>query len=37
MHGFAHVPNGVHGRTDLMPAKLDWRNPVAQVVLERMT
>ena len=29
--GFIHIHNGVHGGADLVPADLDWRNPVMQI------
>jgi hypothetical protein len=35
--GFVHVHSGIHGIGDADPAVLDWRNPVAQVVIERMS
>ncbi len=34
--GFVHIHNGVHGMGGLSAAEYDWRNPVAQVVIERM-
>jgi hypothetical protein len=34
--GFVHIHNGVHGVADLVPAQFDWRNPVAEIVIERM-
>jgi len=34
--GFVHVHAGIHGIGDADPAKLDWRNPVAIIVIERM-
>jgi len=34
--GFVHIHNGVHGIGDLMPATMDWRNPVARIVVERV-
>jgi hypothetical protein len=34
--GFVHIHNGIHGIGDADPAILDWRNPVAQIVIERM-
>lgn len=34
--GFVHVHSGIHGIGDADPAVLDWRNPVAKIVIERM-
>ncbi len=34
--GFVHIHNGIHGIGDLSAAKMDWRNPTAQVVIERV-
>jgi hypothetical protein len=34
--GFAHIHNGIHGVGDANPAMLDWRNPVAEIIIERM-
>jgi hypothetical protein len=34
--GFVHIHNGVHGIADLVASKFDWRNPVAEIVIERM-
>ncbi|MGD8594223.1 MAG: spondin domain-containing protein [Gammaproteobacteria bacterium] len=34
--GFVHIHSGIHGIGDADPAVLDWRNPVAQIVIERM-
>lgn len=34
--GFVHIHNGVHGIGDLVPATMDWRNPVAKIVIERV-
>jgi len=34
--GFVHVHAGVHGIKDLVPAKHDWRNPVAKVSVRRV-
>jgi len=34
--GFTHVHAGIHGIGDADPSKLDWRNPVAIVVIERV-
>lgn len=34
--GFVHIHNGIHGIGDANPAQLDWRNPVAKIVIERM-
>ena len=35
--GFVHIHNGVHGIGNLDAAKFDWRNPVAQIVVERIS
>ncbi|HET8760905.1 MAG TPA: spondin domain-containing protein [Nitrospiria bacterium] len=34
--GFVHIHAGIHGLADLVPATHDWRNPVAQVTIERI-
>lgn len=34
--GFVHIHGGVHGVGDLVPATMDWRNPVAEIVIERV-
>ncbi|MFZ5863930.1 MAG: spondin domain-containing protein [Nitrospirota bacterium] len=34
--GFVHIHAGIHGLADLVPAMHDWRNPVAQVTIERI-
>lgn len=34
--GFVHIHSGIHGVGDAIPAELDWRNPVAEIVIERM-
>jgi len=34
--GFVHIHNGIHGIGDLNAATMDWRNPVAQIVIERV-
>lgn len=34
--GFTIIHNGVHGIGDLNPSVFDWRNPVAEIVIERM-
>lgn len=34
--GFVHVHSGIHGIGDADPAKLDWRNPVAIIEIQRM-
>jgi hypothetical protein len=34
--GFVHIHSGIHGIGDADPAQLDWRNPVAKIVIERM-
>jgi len=33
--GFVHIHAGIHGIGDLLPARYDWRNPVAKVVIQR--
>jgi len=33
--GFVHIHGGIHGIGDLLPAKRDWRDPVAKIVIER--
>jgi len=35
--GYVHIHAGVHGGADLVPADHDWRNPVARVVIERIS
>lgn len=35
--GYVHVHSGIHGIGDLVPAKRDWRNPVAIVRITRLT
>lgn len=34
--GFVHIHAGIHGLADLVPAMHDWRNPVAEVSIERI-
>jgi len=34
--GFVHIHNGIHGIGDLSAADMDWRNPVAQIIIERV-
>lgn len=34
--GFVYIHNGIHGIADADPAILDWRNPVAKIVIERI-
>ncbi len=34
--GFVHIHNGIHGTGDLNAANMDWQNPVAKVVIERV-
>lgn len=34
--GFVHIHNGVHGIGDLVPATMDWRNPVAKITVMRV-
>lgn len=35
--GFVHVHAGVHGIGDLDPAMHDWRNPVAEITIKRVS
>ncbi len=34
--GFVHIHGGVHGIGNLNAAKMDWRNPVAKIIIERV-
>ncbi|MGH9838576.1 MAG: spondin domain-containing protein [Blastocatellia bacterium] len=34
--GFAHIHAGIHGIGNLMPARRDWRNPVARIIVRRV-
>ena len=34
--GYVHVHRGIHGGADLDAARLDWRNPVAKIVISRL-
>jgi len=34
--GFVTVHNGIHGVGDLVPADVDWRNPVAKVTIRHI-
>lgn len=34
--GFVHIHNGIHGIGDLVAATMDWRNPVAEIVIKRV-
>jgi len=34
--GFVHIHGGIHGIGDADPAMLDWRNPVAKIVIQRL-
>lgn len=34
--GFVHIHGGVHGIGDLNAATMDWRNPVAEIIIERV-
>jgi len=34
--GFVHIHNGIHGTGDLNAANMDWRNPVAMVVIKKV-
>ena len=35
--GFVHIQAGIHGIADLDPAERDWRNPVAEVTIRRVS
>ncbi|MBT5047473.1 MAG: hypothetical protein HOM58_03140 [Rhodospirillaceae bacterium] len=35
--GFIHIHRGVHGGVDLDPATHDWRNPVVEITIERVS
>jgi len=34
--GFVHIHGGIHGIGDLIPAQMDWRNPVAEISIKRV-
>jgi len=34
--GFVHIHAGIHGIGNLMPARRDWRNPVARINIRRI-
>ncbi|MCI0391024.1 MAG: spondin domain-containing protein [Acidobacteria bacterium] len=34
--GFVHIHAGIHGIGNLMPARRDWRNPVAKIIIRRI-
>lgn len=34
--GFVHIHAGMHGVGDMDPARRDWRNPVARIVIRRV-
>jgi hypothetical protein len=34
--GFVHIHAGIHGIGNFMPARRDWRNPVARIVIRRV-
>jgi hypothetical protein len=34
--GFVHIHAGIHGIGNLMPARRDWRNPVARIIIRRV-
>ena len=34
--GYVHIHAGIHGGADLVPATHDWRNPVAEIRIERI-
>jgi len=33
---FVHIHNGIHGIADLPANRMDWRNPVAEITIERV-
>lgn len=33
--GYVHVHGGIHGIADLLPERDDWRNPVAEITIEK--
>lgn len=33
--GYVHIHRGIHGGADLDPARFDWRNPVARIVITK--
>lgn len=35
--GYVHVHAGIHGIADLYPSMHDWRNPVAEITVRRVT
>lgn len=35
--GYVHIHAGIHGTGDLIPAMHDWRNPVAEITLRRLS
>ncbi|MDH3414413.1 MAG: spondin domain-containing protein [Gammaproteobacteria bacterium] len=35
--GYVHIHAGVHGIADLVPSMHDWRNPVAEITVTRLT
>lgn len=34
---FVHIHNGIHGIADLPANRMDWRNPVAEITIERVS
>lgn len=34
---FVHIHSGIHGIGDVMPSIYDWRNPVAKIVIKRIS
>ncbi len=34
--GFVHIHAGIHSIGNLMPARRDWRNPVARIIIRRI-
>jgi hypothetical protein len=34
--GYVYISSGIHGSVDLVPAEVDWQNPVAKVVVKKV-
>lgn len=34
--GYVHIHAGIHGIGDFMASDRDWRNPVAEITVERL-
>lgn len=34
--GYTHIHSGIHGIGDLLPDEFDWRNPAAQITIQRV-